>query len=332
MGFAVGRAEKGRGSGGGLGDHIDRTKGKEYTYPHANDSETHLNQNYPVPEGRDKMDLKDAISDRIAKGYNGKRKIRNDAVRYLKHVYTGSPEEMKKIFSDKKTAEAWVKANEKFISEEYGKENIVRLTLHLDEKTPHLHAITVPLTKDGRLSAKEIMGNKKDLSLRQDRYAAAMKGFGLDRGIKATGIKHEDAKAYYKRVDSTLKSTEETVLQPVKGVFGINKDKTLEKYQNELKSAKMALADLKEKKRREEIKIQSLAKSLARESRNVLNEKENNRNLLKESEEAIKGLTKIIMSPELSEKARKIEKERIEKLEVKKEVKKERKKGYGFSR
>lgn len=330
MGFAVGRAEKGRGSGGGLGDHIDRTKGKEHTYEHANVSETHLNQNYAVPEGRHKMDLKDAISDRIAKGYNGKRKIRNDAVRYLKHVYTGSPEEMKKIFSDKKTAEAWVKANAKFISEEYGKENIVRLTLHLDEKTPHLHAITVPLTKDGRLSAKEIMGNKKDLSLRQDRYAEAMKPFGLDRGIKSTGIKHENANDYYKRVDATIKSTEETVLQPVKGVFGINKDKTLEKYQNELKSAKMALADLKEKKKREELKIQALKKSLARESQNALNEKMNNRKILKQSEENLLLLKKAIMNPELGNKIRKSELERIEKIENQKEVKKEQKKGYNL--
>lgn len=332
MGFAVGRAEKGRGSGGGLGDHIDRTKGKEHTYEHANVSETHLNQNYAVPEGRHKMDLKDAISDRIAKGYNGKRKIRNDAVRYLKHVYTGSPEEMKKIFSDKKTAEAWVKANAKFISEEYGKENIVRLTLHLDEKTPHLHAITVPLTQDGRLSAKEVMGNKKDLSLRQDRYAEAMKDFGLDRGIKATGIKHENANDYYKRVDDTLKSTEETVLQPVKGVFGINKDKTLEKYQNELKSAKMALADLKEKNKREELKTRALAKSLARESRNVLNEQANNRNNLKQSQENLTLLKKAIMNPELGDRLRKNELERIQKEEIQKEAKREQKRGRGFSR
>ena len=72
---------------------------------------------------------------------------------------------------------------------------------------------------------------------------------------------------------------------------------------------------------------------MARESRNVLDEKANNRNLLKESEEAIKGLTKIIMSPELSEKARKIEKERTQKIELQeKEPKKQQKRGYGFSR
>ncbi len=33
----------------------------------------------------------------------------------------------------------------------------------MDEKTPHLHVVFVPLTQDNRLSAKEIIGNRKKL-------------------------------------------------------------------------------------------------------------------------------------------------------------------------
>lgn len=33
--------------------------------------------------------------------------------------------------------------------------------LHLDEKTPHIHYVVVPITKDKRLSAKELCGNRK---------------------------------------------------------------------------------------------------------------------------------------------------------------------------
>ena len=55
----------------------------------------------------------------------------------------------------------WQRANIKFLEDEYGKENIVKLELHRDEKTPHFHAIVVPLTKDGRLSAKEVVGDRK---------------------------------------------------------------------------------------------------------------------------------------------------------------------------
>ena len=43
----------------------------------------------------------------------------------------------------------------------------------------HIHAVTVNLTKDGRLSAKEIIGSKKEMQQRQDRYSEAMKPFDL---------------------------------------------------------------------------------------------------------------------------------------------------------
>ena len=62
------------------------------------------------------------------------------------------------------------------------RKNIVRFTVHRDEKTMHIHAVTVPITQDGRLSAKEIMGNRKEMQNRQDRYADHMKNFGLERG------------------------------------------------------------------------------------------------------------------------------------------------------
>ncbi len=40
----------------------------------------------------------------------------------------------------------------------------------MDEKTPHMHYGVVPITDDGRLSAKEVVGNKKALTAFQDRF------------------------------------------------------------------------------------------------------------------------------------------------------------------
>ena len=34
----------------------------------------------------------------------------------------------------------------------------------MDEKTPHLHLVFVPLTEDNRLCAKEIIGNRANLT------------------------------------------------------------------------------------------------------------------------------------------------------------------------
>ena len=64
----------------------------------------------------------------------------------------------------------------------------------MDEKTPHMHLCFVPLTADGRLSAKEIVGNKKKLTQWQDRFWEHMvkKYPNLERGESAseTGRDH----------------------------------------------------------------------------------------------------------------------------------------------
>ena len=67
--------------------------------------------------------------------------------------------------------------------------------LHLDEKTPHLHAVVVPI-REGKLTAKTILGNKKDMSQRQDRYAQAMAPFGLSRGVRGSKAIH-NAEGWY---------------------------------------------------------------------------------------------------------------------------------------
>ena len=64
----------------------------------------------------------------------------------------------------------------------------------MDEKTPHMHLSFVPLTEDGRLCAKEIVGNKKKLTQWQDRFWEHMvkKYPDLERGESAgeTGRDH----------------------------------------------------------------------------------------------------------------------------------------------
>lgn len=257
MGYAVLHSEKGSTSSGGIGNHIDRVKGMEHSFQHSNPELIHLNQNYKVPNDRQRMKLSDAINDRLKEGYNGKRKIRTDAVKYITHILTGSHEDMKVIFQNKTKAEEWVKENYKFIAKEFGQENMVRFTLHLDEKTPHIHAVTVPLTPDGRLSAKEVFGNKGEMQKRQDRYAESMKVFGLERGIRSTGIKHENAREYYARIKESQEKgqkigdfTAKTKVMSVE--VGIDKTKTIENLQNALKTFKTA--QISAEKERDQLK------------------------------------------------------------------------------
>ena len=257
MGYAIYHIEKGNISSGGIGNHIDRKEGKEHSYKHADPERRHLNMNIVLPKNRQRMPLADAISDRIKEGYHGKKGIRKDAVKYCTHILTGSHEKMHDIFSSEKSAKEWINRNYTFMAKEFGEQNIVRFSVHLDEKTPHIHAVTVPLTEDGRLSAKEIVGNRTKMQARQDRYAEYMHKFGLERGIKGTGIKHETAKEYYARINNNLEKGNEiddyTAKKKVLGVeIGTDKDKTIENLQNALKSLKTAQIHAQEQQKRAE--------------------------------------------------------------------------------
>lgn len=243
MGFAVYHCEKKKTTGGGLGNHIDRVKGKEHTYPHADKSRLDLNVHF-TPTSYCKMPFAQAIEQRISDGFKGKT-IRKDAVKFVTHVLTGSHEDMISIFSDEENKKAWIAKNFQFLVDEYGKENIVRFTLHLDEKTPHLHAVTVPITNEGKLSAKEIIGNRKDMQNRQDRYGEAMKIFGLERGLKNTGIRHETTDDYRKRVNEiNSKEPIETKIKVIHGVFGGIHKQTIQNAEELLKTAKNRIQEL----------------------------------------------------------------------------------------
>ena len=54
----------------------------------------------------------------------------------------------------------WIDANLKWLRETFGSENLVSCVLHMDEKTPHLHATVVPIVTTERLRKKR-EGEKK---------------------------------------------------------------------------------------------------------------------------------------------------------------------------
>jgi hypothetical protein len=201
MGYAVYHLQKSKASAGSIGHHIDRTEGKESCYKHADPTRKHLNQEF-AKSWKD-VPLQEAINQNIKNNYKGKKEIRKDAVKYITHILTGTNEDMHRIFKDKTLANQWISENAKFIKDNFGLKNIVRFTLHLDEKTPHIHCVTTAITEDGRLSAKELVGNNKRLEDLQTDYAQRMEVFGLKRGLKSS-VKHVDTKEFYKFVQNAV--------------------------------------------------------------------------------------------------------------------------------
>ena len=131
------------------------------------------------------------------------------------------------------------------LEEEYGRENIVGAAIHLDESKPHLHLDVVPLTEDGRLSAKEIVGGKGKMHHKQSEWLKQMQDKRPDlnfvrkkdgvNGLELDKLKELTAQAK----DEAKKATEEEWNKLAK-VGAKLKEKTIEsekdakKYKNTL--------------------------------------------------------------------------------------------------
>ena len=111
-------------------------------------------------------------------------RTRSNSVVALDTLYTASPE-----FFEGKTREQtedFFRDCLQFHQRQFG--HIVSAVVHYDETTPHLHIVSVPLTADGRLSAREIVGNKKNMSHLQDEFFEQIgRGYGLERGTRSDG-------------------------------------------------------------------------------------------------------------------------------------------------
>lgn len=122
-------------------------------------------------------------------------KRRKDAVLCVEYLMTASPEWWKTA-TEQEQAKFFGKAHA-WAAKKYGSDRIISAVIHRDEKTPHLSLHVVPLTEDGRLSAKQFIGNKKQMSQDQDTFAATMEPLGLVRGVKGSKAKHQTVRAYY---------------------------------------------------------------------------------------------------------------------------------------
>jgi len=122
-------------------------------------------------------------------------KRRKDAVLAVEYVMTASPEWWK--YASQEEQAAFFDQAHKWLADKYGADNIITATIHRDETSPHLSAFVVPLTKDGRLSAKEFIGNRSKMSADQTSFAEAVENLGLKRGIERSRAQHQTIKSYY---------------------------------------------------------------------------------------------------------------------------------------
>ena len=194
MAYAILRFAKHKGGASkALGAHHERTKEFYASNPDIDKNRTMQNYHIVTPRWSYEQEIRHRI--RMA----GCR-VRKDSVKFVDTLVTVSPEFAK---AHEAEMQEYFSRAFNFLKERVGEENIISAVVHMDEKTPHLHLCFVPLTKDNRLSAKEILGNKKAMIQWQDDFYACMaeRRPELERGAPAVETKRRHlTPQWFKRV------------------------------------------------------------------------------------------------------------------------------------
>ena len=200
---------------GALEAHHERTKERYASNPDIDTSRSKYNFHTVRPAGRYRQEIDSRIA---AAGC----RTRKDSTRFVDTLITASPE----FFTGRETEDvaAYFNRASEFLCKRVGQQNIISAVVHMDERTPHLHLTFVPLTEDGRLSAKDILGNRANLSKWQDEFHAHMAAAYpiLERGepSRETGRRHIPMRVFKQAVHLEEQAKQVEALLADKSLLG----------------------------------------------------------------------------------------------------------------
>lgn len=182
-------------------------------------------------------------------------KTRSNSVLALDTIYTASPD----FFTGKNNTEndRFFRDCLKFHESHFG--HIISAVVHYDETTPHLHVISVPLTKDNRLSARDVIGNKSKMSKTQDAFFEQVgRGYGLERGI------HMDGQEKKEHISAQEHELREIKRQITKG------QEELEAIEHSEESARIRAQEFKQKAAELQKQIEQLQEERNKQHKSLL--------------------------------------------------------------
>lgn len=192
MAFCILRTEKIKtmGNMAGASDHNFRERETLNADPSLTPSNTHKG-------AKSTAELLDAVKDRLLTVPT----VRKNAVIGLDYFVGASPEWFDT--ASKKDQESYFDAAEKWLIKRHGVENIMTMTRHYDEKSPHLAALVLPIDPKGKLNCSFFQDGKKTLSAMQTDFAEKVGAkFGLERGIEGSAAEHTKIKDFYKALNT----------------------------------------------------------------------------------------------------------------------------------
>ena len=163
---------------------------RELPYEHIDESKTCFNKELVNHSGMDYQDLWHHRIHELEMETGQSIAVRKNSVLAYEMVATFSREADIDL-------DAWVDANIKWFNEKFGEENVLSVQLHMDETTPHLHAIVMPIDERGHLCAKSITGGRSKMRKLQSSYGEAMSAVGLERGEMFSRSKKKHLNRFY---------------------------------------------------------------------------------------------------------------------------------------
>jgi len=162
--------------------------------------------NYDLHNPDQQINYNHRVKDIIQEGYTGTKAIRKDAVVMTSTLISSDREFFKELPPQEQRR--FFEVAYKELKELYGEKNIVSATVHMDERTPHMHLCSVPLTNEGKLSAKSLF-DRQGLRILQDEIPKCLKsqGFDIQRG-ESSDKKHMDTTDYKKELTKEVESLE----------------------------------------------------------------------------------------------------------------------------
>lgn len=131
---------------------------------------------------------KRSIKEKLSNLVESSRAIRKDAVVVCNFIVTSDNETMDALGADRQRE--FFRDSVKWFSDRYGADRVLNATVHMDETTPHLHIGVMPITQDGRLSAKAIF-TKTEMKAIQTEFARDVgEKYGLERGVEGSERTH----------------------------------------------------------------------------------------------------------------------------------------------
>lgn len=170
------------GAVGGIQSHNNREH-EPKTNPDVDMSRSEDNYDL-IPCDNYKRSIKEKMSNLV----ESSRAVRKDAVVVCNFIVTSDNETMNALGADRQRE--FFQDSVKWFSDRYGADRVLNATVHMDEATPHLHIGVMPITQDGRLSAKAIF-TKTEMKAIQTEFARDVgEKYGLERGVEGSERTH----------------------------------------------------------------------------------------------------------------------------------------------